>query len=106
MIDSVNPKDVQSVKDDPNLTYIGVADPGYYQISLNCTTAPFDKTGNRNALAAGTDRESLIKATEFGLAVPARTSISPTRRAYDPSIPVANPGSRQGKGSIGRIRQP
>lgn len=106
MIDSVNPKDVQGVKDDPNLTYIGVADPGYYQISLNCTTAPFDVTANRNALAAAIDREALIKATEFGLAVPARTSISPTSWAYDPSIPVPTQDLDKARASLAEAGNP
>ena len=61
-----DPKDVASIKSDPNMAFIQTPTGVAYSFVQNSALPPFDKKAMRQAAAAAIDADSLIKAISYG----------------------------------------
>ena len=59
-ITNIGPDDFDSVKNDPSLTFIPVANPNTLYLAMTNTFAPFDKLEVRQAIAMGIDRDRVV----------------------------------------------
>lgn len=59
-ITNLSPDDFETVKNDPNLTFIPVANPNIMYLAMTNTFEPFDDIRVRQAVAMGIDRERVV----------------------------------------------
>ncbi len=89
LLESIAPKDVASIKADPNLAVDDLPWYAncYFQLWFNATAAPFDNVALRQAVLYAIDREGMAKAMGFGLAIPFYYPFfAPASMGYDDSI--------------------
>ncbi len=60
-ITNLSPDDFDSVKNDPSLQFIPVANPNTLYLAMTNTFTPFDNVKVRQAIAMGIDRERIVK---------------------------------------------
>jgi peptide/nickel transport system substrate-binding protein len=88
MIDTISARDVESVRNDPNLEMSEIASLGFTYIVFNTQTPPFDNMALRQAVAWTIDREAINQTIFFGTGAPAQTPIPTSSWAYDESVQV------------------
>jgi len=86
IIDAIPPKDVGTVKRDPQLVFTESAGLGYSDVILNLKRAPFASTALRQALAGAIDRDAIQRVIFFNTGRPAQGPIAPGHFAYDPAF--------------------
>jgi ABC-type transport system substrate-binding protein len=59
-ITNLSPDDYDTVKEDPNLTFLPVANPNILYLAMTNTFAPFDNVDVRRAIAMGIDRQRIV----------------------------------------------
>jgi len=59
-ITNLSPDDFETVQNDPNLTFLPVANPNVLYLALNNNFAPFDNQMVRQAIAMGIDRQRIV----------------------------------------------
>lgn len=59
-ITNVGPDDFDTVKNDPNLTFLPVANPNTLYLAMTNTFTPFDNQMVRQAIAMGIDRQRIV----------------------------------------------
>ncbi|MFQ5595219.1 MAG: ABC transporter substrate-binding protein, partial [Anaerolineae bacterium] len=59
-ITNLSPDDFETVKNDPNLTFIPVANPNILYLAMTNTFTPFDDVNVRKAIAMGIDRQRIV----------------------------------------------
>lgn len=59
-ITNVSPDDFDTVKNDPNLKFLPVANPNILYLAMTNTFAPFDDVNVRKAIAMGIDRQRIV----------------------------------------------
>jgi peptide/nickel transport system substrate-binding protein len=59
-ITNVSPDDYDTVKSDPNLTFLPVANPNILYLAMTNTFEPFDNVKVRQAIAMGIDRQRIV----------------------------------------------
>ena len=106
LIDSVQPKDVESVKRDGRLQYLEVSDLGWRSLDLNVTKPPFDNQALRQAIAWGVDRDAIHKAILFGTGIVAQGPIAPAQPGYDPGFAPYHRDLARAKAKLAEGRQP
>jgi peptide/nickel transport system substrate-binding protein len=87
VVDYIQPKFVEEVKGDGNLTTVDIPALGVWWLWLNETAAPFDNKALREAFAAAIDIEPIVAKIMLGVGRAANGPISPASWAYDESIP-------------------
>lgn len=88
IINKVPPKDVEDLKNNPNITMSEKGSIGFQGLYLNNKNEPFNNQALRNALDLVIDRDAIVKVALRDAAVPAAGAISPGTWAYDESIKV------------------
>jgi peptide/nickel transport system substrate-binding protein len=73
----VQPKEIATIKDDPNLTMIAEPSMAFMAIFLNVTKEPFTNKYIRQAVNMAIDREALVKVVFDGYATPANSPFAP-----------------------------
>jgi peptide/nickel transport system substrate-binding protein len=87
LIDAVPAQYVKWAEGDPSLTVKRMPGLGFNAFSFNMTRAPFNDQRVRRAFAATVDRQSIIRAVDFGTGTIAYGPIPPTQGwAYDGSF--------------------
>ena len=86
IMDSLNPSDFPVVDQDPALQVIErpAINCGFFWI--NTTKAPFDNVKVRQALNMAINKEGIISSLYNGLAIPAKSVLSPSSWAYNPDM--------------------
>ncbi|MCF6278114.1 MAG: ABC transporter substrate-binding protein [Anaerolineales bacterium] len=59
-ITNLSPDDYDVVKEDPNLTFLPVANPNVLYLAMTNTFTPFDDVNVRKAIAMGIDRQRIV----------------------------------------------
>ncbi|MBI2304707.1 MAG: ABC transporter substrate-binding protein [Chloroflexi bacterium] len=80
------PKDVASVKADPNLVAVVNTTTGYTGFLINQRRFPFNIKALRQAFTYAVDREAIVKAVFLGLNQVAGGFFGPVHAYYDPAI--------------------
>ncbi len=86
IIDAIPPKDVATVKREPQLVFTESAGLGYSDIILNTKRVPFGNTALRQALAWAVDRDAIQRVIFFNTGRAAQGPIAPSHFAYDPAF--------------------
>jgi len=86
MIVVVPPDSIQSIKDDPNLTYEQGPSLHYWFIQLNTTAPPFDDVRVRQAVNYAVNKEGLANDILAGSAVPATQPMPAANWSYNEAI--------------------
>jgi peptide/nickel transport system substrate-binding protein len=86
MIVVVPPDAIQSIKDDPNLTYEQGPSLHYWFIQLNTTAPPFDDVRVRQAVNYAVNKEGLANDILAGSAVPATQPMPAANWSYNEAI--------------------
>jgi peptide/nickel transport system substrate-binding protein len=86
MIVVVPPDAIQSIKDDPNLTYEQGPSLHYWFIQLNTTAPPFDDVRVRQAVNYAVNKEGLANDILAGSAVPATQPMPAANWSYNEDI--------------------
>ncbi|MER3483754.1 MAG: peptide ABC transporter substrate-binding protein [Meiothermus sp.] len=91
LITPVAPKDLDSIRKNPNLSATTFAGIGYQGIYLNVNKGPLANKALRQAFAATIDRETVDKVVFLGTAQPSNGAFPPSSFAFDKSIPAPKP---------------
>jgi peptide/nickel transport system substrate-binding protein len=86
MIVVVPPDAIQSIKDDPNLTYEQGPSLHYWFIQLNTTEPPFDDVRVRQAVNYAVNKEGLANDILAGSAVPATQPMPAANWSYNEAV--------------------
>lgn len=86
LMEGVNPSDTQTVKSDPNLQLYVSPSNNIGYLAFNTQKTPFDKAKVRQAIGMAIDKQALIDAYYYGLAVPATTLLPTKNWAFDSSV--------------------
>lgn len=86
IINKVPAKDIEKIKNDPNVTLDSTNGIGFQGMYLNNKKGIFTNQKLRNALDLVIDRDAIVKVALRDTAVPAGGAISPGSWAYDDSI--------------------
>ncbi len=86
MIVVVPPDAIESIKNDPNLTYEQGPSLHYWFIQLNSQEPPFDDVRVRQAVNYAVDKESLATDILAGSAVPATQPMPAANWSYNPDV--------------------
>lgn len=86
MIVVVPPDAIQSIKDDPNLTYEQGPSLHYWFIQLNTQEPPFDDVRVRQAVNYAVNKEGLATDILAGSAVPATQPMPAANWSYNPDV--------------------
>lgn len=86
IINKVPPKDIEKLKNDPNITLSEKGSLGFQGLYLNHKSEPFSNQALRNALDLVINRDAIVKVALRDTAVPAGGPIAPGTWAYDESI--------------------
>ena len=60
-ITNISPDDYETVKNDPNLQFLPVANPNILYLAMTNTFEPFDDVNVRKAIAMGIDRQRIVE---------------------------------------------
>ena len=84
LIDAMPPQQIRSAEADTSLTVKQMPGLGFHAFSFNMTRAPFNDIRLRRAFAAAIDRQSILRAVNFGTGTIAYGPIPPAQSwAYD-----------------------
>ncbi|WP_339061181.1 ABC transporter substrate-binding protein [Tepidibacillus marianensis] len=86
LIDGVNPDDVTTAKNNPNLKVWLRPSMNVGYLSFNTQKKPFDNIKVRQALSMAVNKQGLIKAFYNGLAEPAKNPIPPSLWSYNDEV--------------------
>jgi len=86
IIDTVPATEIEAIKEDEELVFVGFESTGYRSIYLNCAAPPFDDVRLRQALAWAVDRGELIRLGTLGIGKPAYGPLAPPQWAFDPNF--------------------
>ncbi len=86
IIDAIPPKDVGTVKRDPQIVFTESAGLGYSDVILNLKRAPFASAALRQALAVAIDRDAIQRVIFFNTGRPSQGPIAPGHFAYEPAF--------------------
>src|SRR5262249_51384725 len=67
IVDGLPPKDVKSVKDNPDFQVVELGGFAFSYLDLNTSKPPFDNKALRQAVAWGVDRDVIHRALYFGV---------------------------------------
>ena len=84
-----DPKDVPTLKSDPNLVVIQTPTGTGYRATINSGKPPFNNKALRQAVQAAIDKESLIKAISFGTGYTSVFGFPKEHWLFNPLGPVA-----------------
>ncbi|HBY98229.1 MAG: ABC transporter substrate-binding protein [Ardenticatenaceae bacterium] len=84
IIDTVPPKDVSSIRNNPALDYSTTTGLSTWQLVMNMSRSPFDNHDVREAMALAIDRSAILGSLFFGIGQPAYSMLPPSSWAYDP----------------------
>jgi peptide/nickel transport system substrate-binding protein len=87
LIDGVPPRDIATLKRNPDVKYYEIAGTGTNMLLMNVNKAPLDNKMVRQAICYAIDREAMIEGLLLGQALPARGPFAPSRGyTYHPDI--------------------
>jgi peptide/nickel transport system substrate-binding protein len=86
IMDGLNPSDVATVKQDPNLQLFTRPSNNVGYLAFNTEKKPFDNVKVRQAINMAIDKKALIDAFYNGMAVPGVTPLPPSMWGNDTSI--------------------
>jgi peptide/nickel transport system substrate-binding protein len=84
--DGIPPKDVESVKKDPSLTYVQIPALSYAGVDLHSAAPVFKDVRVRQALAWSIDRQQIVDNVLFKIPTVAYGPIAPPMFPYDPTF--------------------
>ncbi|WP_319405726.1 ABC transporter substrate-binding protein [uncultured Desulfosarcina sp.] len=86
LMDGLNPSDVASVTGDRKLQLIKRPAVNVGEVNFNVTKPPFDNVKVRQALSMAVNKQGLIDAFYYGLAIPAKSVLSASSWAYNQNL--------------------
>jgi peptide/nickel transport system substrate-binding protein len=74
IMETVPPKDVATIQNNPALAYVKLDGlPYHYRLNFNTTKAPFDNKVLRQAFCWAVNRETMVRVLAFGQGVPSKS---------------------------------
>jgi peptide/nickel transport system substrate-binding protein len=102
----VQPKEIPTIKSDPNLTMIAEPSMAFMAIFLNQTKEPFTNKYLRQAVNKAIDRETLVKVVFDGFATPGSSPFAPGNLAYGDSDKPIKPNPEEIKSLLAKGGKP
>jgi peptide/nickel transport system substrate-binding protein len=94
---TIDPKDIDDIKSNKNLSYLEGPGVGYTGLWLNIAKGPLATKALREAVSLAVDREELLATAYFGTGAIANGPVPPSSWAYDASVPVVKRDTKAAK---------